>query len=128
MTHDFMKPQPVAADIYFLRMILHDWSDKFCVSILRNTVAAMRPGSRILIMDAVLPPAGDWPTILERGARAADLQMGLLFNAKERDIEQWKELFSAADPRLEIRSVTSPPRSLMSIIEVGFAEGKNGLS
>lgn len=34
--HNFFNPQTVAADVYFLKMILHDWPDKYAVRILRN--------------------------------------------------------------------------------------------
>ncbi|KAI8941843.1 hypothetical protein NX059_003042 [Plenodomus lindquistii] len=43
MTHDFLKPQPVrGADIYLLRWVLHDWSDKYCIMILQNLIPALK--------------------------------------------------------------------------------------
>lgn len=39
--HDFLTPQPVkGADVYLLRWILHDWSDKYSIQILRSLVPA----------------------------------------------------------------------------------------
>lgn len=55
MTHDFMKPQLVTADVYILRWILHDYSDKYCRKILKNITLAMKRGSRILIVESLLP-------------------------------------------------------------------------
>lgn len=43
------------AKAYFLRRILHDFSDPFCVAILSKIVPAMAPDSRILIADLMLP-------------------------------------------------------------------------
>lgn len=48
--HDFFEPNPVEhADVYWLRYILHDWSDEYCVRILSAIKSAMGPRSRILI-------------------------------------------------------------------------------
>lgn len=53
--HDFFTAQPVkGARAYFLRMVLHDWSDDDCRRILGHLKDAMEPGySRILICDCV---------------------------------------------------------------------------
>lgn len=38
MAHDFFNEQPVKdADVYFFRLVFHDWSDKDCFRILRAT-------------------------------------------------------------------------------------------
>jgi hypothetical protein len=126
MVHDFYKPQPVEADVFFMRMIMHDYPDKYCIKILRPLVKALRPGGRLLIMDAVLPPVGGAPAPIERFMRAQDLQMLTLTNAKERDHEQWTELMRMTDPRLQIKSITLPPGSAMAIIEVVLEEAANG--
>lgn len=50
MVHDFFTEQPIqGADVYFFRWILHNWSDKYCVQILRNLIPALKNGARILI-------------------------------------------------------------------------------
>ncbi|KAJ4298318.1 hypothetical protein N0V90_006218 [Kalmusia sp. IMI 367209] len=55
MAHDFFTPQPVTADIYYLRWILHNWPDKYCINILRNLIPALKAGALILIHEQVLP-------------------------------------------------------------------------
>ena len=56
MEHNFLTEQPVKdAAVYFFRWIFHNWSDKYCVQILRNHVPALKPGARIVIMDNCLP-------------------------------------------------------------------------
>ena len=49
-----------------------------------------------------------------------DLEMMTNFNSKERDIEDWQDLFTRADPRLKIRQVNKPPGSVNSIIEASI--------
>ncbi|CAI7591567.1 unnamed protein product [Penicillium glandicola] len=121
--HDFTNPQPVqGADAYLLRMILHDWSDVEAVAILKHVVVAMdRAKSRLLIMDTVLPKPGSVPVSEERIVRARDLTMMQAFNSKERDLEDWNELFAAADSRLQLVKVLQPLRSAMSVLELVLA-------
>lgn len=122
--HDFQEPQPVlAAEIYLLRMILHDWPDDSAITILRCLVEAMDPNkSRLLIMDTVLPTPGSVPTSEERIARARDLTMMQSFNSRERELEDWLNLIKAADPRLQLVEVRHPTASAMSILELGLSE------
>ncbi|KAI3399734.1 hypothetical protein diail_5801 [Diaporthe ilicicola] len=59
MAHDFLTEQPVhGADVYFFRWIFHNWSDKYCVKILRNLIPALKPGAKVVINDNVLPKPG----------------------------------------------------------------------
>lgn len=55
MAHDFFVPQSVTgADAYLFRWILHNWSDKYCVRILRALVPALKPGARIILNEHIL--------------------------------------------------------------------------
>ncbi|KAF2219181.1 O-methyltransferase [Elsinoe ampelina] len=121
MPHNFLEPQPIqGADVYFLRMILHDWPDSICETILRHITGAMRhkKGAKLIVMDTILPMPGEWPSLEERMVRTADLQMGLLFNARERDLDEWKALFHRADVGLETLNVVQPKGSQMGIMEL----------
>jgi len=70
MAHDFFQEQPVKdADVYFYRWIFHNWPDKYCIKILKALVPALKKGSRILIVDFVMPPYGVLPNDLERKLR-----------------------------------------------------------
>jgi hypothetical protein len=55
MSHDFFTPQTVVADVYLLRWILHNWSDKYCVRILRALIPALKPGARVIVNEDVRP-------------------------------------------------------------------------
>ena len=52
--HDFFTPQPVrGAAVYFMKHILHDWSDPYAARILKQIVPAMAPTSRIVFMEGL---------------------------------------------------------------------------
>ncbi|EXJ93212.1 hypothetical protein A1O3_01769 [Capronia epimyces CBS 606.96] len=49
MAHDFFNVQPVKdADVYFMRYILHNWSDKYAARILKNLVPSLKDGARLV--------------------------------------------------------------------------------
>ena len=53
--NDFFTGQPVKnAAVYFMRMILHDWSDEYCVKILKHLRAAAAPVTNLLIIHSVM--------------------------------------------------------------------------
>ncbi|KAF1826400.1 S-adenosyl-L-methionine-dependent methyltransferase [Dissoconium aciculare CBS 342.82] len=119
MAHDFFEPQTVVADIYLLRWILHNWSDKHCVRILRALTPALKPGARIVINEDVRSSFGSavpsrWR---EEKMRSADLTMLQLFNGKERDLQEWQDLLEMADPRFHFRNVSKPAGSALSVME-----------
>lgn len=123
--YDFFTPQPVqGADVYLLRTILHDWSDADAIRILRGIVQAMGPSSRLLIMDMVLPNVGLGPRTFEAALRQKDLTMIQTFNAKEREVDEWRDLLARADARLGIRAIEQPPGSELSVIEAILSSGK----
>ena len=49
--HDFFTPQKVQADVYYLKWILHNWSDKYAVQILKNLSLGMKPGSKVILYE-----------------------------------------------------------------------------
>ena len=53
--HDFFEPQPVQADVYFFRHVLHDWPDADCVRILQALIPALKDGARVLISEGAMP-------------------------------------------------------------------------
>ncbi len=119
--HDFFTPQPVKhADVYFFKHILHDWADPLSVRILRALLPALKPGSRVILMDGVLPPRGSVPLQFERMVTALDLQMLIALNARERSVEDWKALFKEADERFQFRGMRQPPGSAAALIEFAF--------
>jgi 6-hydroxytryprostatin B O-methyltransferase len=116
--HDFMKPQKIPADVYFYRFIFHDWPDNMSVQIIQNNVPAMKRGSRIIVMDGVMPEPGETSNFVLRMNTSMDLQMMAAFNAKERRKEDWINLFREADKRLVVKQFLQPRGSALTLIEV----------
>jgi SAM-dependent methyltransferase len=108
---DFFSSVPSGGDAYLLSRILHDWNDDDAIRVLRACRSAMRPGARLLVVDAVLPDrARDLP-----GAIRMDLLMLLLLNARERTAPEFGALLSAAGFRLHRVVPTGSPTGLAVI-------------
>lgn len=58
MVQDMFAPQSVEADVYFFRWIFHNWSEKYCTSILKALIPALKPGARIIINETCMPEPG----------------------------------------------------------------------
>lgn len=58
MVHNFFVPQTVKADIYFFRWIFHNWSDKYCILILKALIPALKPGAKIIVNETCMPDPG----------------------------------------------------------------------
>ena len=80
MKQDMMEPQRLMADVYVLRFVLHDWSDKYAAQILRNLLPALRPGARIAIMENILPEPNVMPKMVEKIQRYASFSPFPLFH------------------------------------------------
>ncbi|KAI9873469.1 MAG: hypothetical protein M1830_000374 [Pleopsidium flavum] len=125
MAHDFLTEQPVkGADIYFFRWIFHNWSDKYCTQILRSLIPALKPGARVVIMDNVLPEPNTLPLWPEERIRSMDLTMLELQNSREREIDDWAELFRQADARYKFLGGKQPKGSRLWIIEAIWQDEK----
>lgn len=70
MGHDFFEEQPVKdADVYFLRWILHDWSDANATKILTKLTPALKRGANVIIQEFIVPPSGTTPFYYEKTIR-----------------------------------------------------------
>ncbi|OAL05199.1 S-adenosyl-L-methionine-dependent methyltransferase [Phaeosphaeriaceae sp. SRC1lsM3a] len=119
-THNLFDPQPVSADIYMLKWILHDWPDVESVAILRALVPALKPGARVVFIDYVgkqEPSDVELPRSIQGFGTATDLRMMALFNAKERPVSAWKEIFKQADERYDVVRVDADPLTFMCVLE-----------
>ncbi|KAJ5939000.1 hypothetical protein N7466_002134 [Penicillium verhagenii] len=90
--HDFFTPQPVKyARVYYLKHIMHDWSDGNCRIILGHITAAMEMGySKILIEDHIVPDqnAGSRDTLV-------DMIVMVWCPGIERTRQQWRDLLKS---------------------------------
>lgn len=71
--HDFFQPQDVQADVYYFRWILHNWADKYAVSPLRALIPQLRPGTKIILQDSIMPEPGVIPLHKEQDLRFVSL-------------------------------------------------------
>ncbi|TKA41473.1 hypothetical protein B0A55_13659 [Friedmanniomyces simplex] len=113
MPYDFFTPQPIAgARAYFLRDIMHNWSDAKCKSILQNVAAAMdKDYSTLLIDQYVLTPIG-------ADLRAAEMDILMLLHTSgiQRTVPMWENLLSSAG--LGLVKIWSSNGASESVLEV----------
>jgi len=116
LEHDFFKPQPVAADCYILRFILHNWSDYDAQRIISSLASAFRPGTKLIAFDHVLPEPGSISAHMETVVRNMDITMYGLMAGKERSQEDFVKIVKKGDPRMELKSCVTPPGSAASAL------------
>lgn len=103
MQHNFFSLQPIkGAGVYLLRQITHNWNDADCVKILQAIVPVLEPGSSLLINDTIMPEHGALTRYEERNLRQVDMMMFVALGAKQRTMENFRNLLHQADPRLKV--------------------------
>ncbi|KAI0844633.1 putative O-methyltransferase [Daldinia vernicosa] len=120
--HDFFEPQPRRdVDAFYLRWILHNWSDKNAIRILKALVPGMKHGTRVIINEYVLKD-GPETRYTRKHHRNLDLIMFAVWNAKERTEANWKEIIEAVDSRLRFKGSRQIEGSILCIIEAVWEE------
>ena len=109
----FFEGVPAGADAYFLSHIIHDWSEEQCLTILAHCRKAMTPGSKLLIVEMVLPE-GDAP----HPGKMLDMVMLAIPGGQERTAAEYDELLRKAGLRMT-RIV--PTESAVSVVEAVLA-------
>jgi len=126
---DFFKESPVKdCDFYYMRHVLHDWSDAESVKILEGIRKVMNAGSKLLIQEFAVPQLVRSSTSLNKQAPepllpnygigrvitySADIHMLNLANAKERTVIEFEAL--ATTSGFKLNKITEAGE--MSIIE-----------
>ncbi|KAI1740456.1 sterigmatocystin 8-O-methyltransferase [Xylaria scruposa] len=128
--HDFFQPQVIVADVFFLRLILHNWTDKSTLTLAWGPMGSLgpvgfglwvqmaNPRARVIIMDACMKERGILPLWREKIVRKVDMMMGAFLNARERTYGEWKSLLADADPRFVLTEVIEPQDSSLALIDV----------
>lgn len=106
----FFEDVPSGADVYLLAWVLHDWDDEAAGRILASCRRAMTATSRLLILEAVLPP-----TDVVHFSHYGDLVMMALFEGRERTCEHLARLLQGNGLRVHAVHTTSSPRSVLDV-------------
>ncbi len=106
----FFERIPVGGDAYLLSHIIHDWSEAQCLTILGHCRRAMNPGSRLLLIEMVLPP-GNVP----HPGKVLDMMMLVGPGGQERTEQEYGTLLGQAGFRL---TRVVPTESAVSVVEV----------
>ena len=100
VAQDFLESVPSGADAYVMKWIIHDWSDEDSATIFKNCRRAMRKDSRLLTVEAILPP-GNAPSF----HKFMDLNMMVMLGGRERTESEFRTLLEAAD--LEMTGISA---------------------
>ena len=106
---DFFRTVPSGSDAYLMSHILHDWPDDRCRALLENCHKAMKPGSKLLIVEMIVPP-GNEPSV----AKLLDIEMLVTTGGRERTVAEFQGLLKASC--FELARVV-PTNESISVIE-----------
>lgn len=105
---DFFKSVP-EADLYLLKLILHDWTDAQSEAILANIRKAIRPGGHVVIIESILPE-----TVQPHPGYFMDLNMMVMTGGRERKASEYGAMLEKTGFRLD-KVVPTP--TLLSVVE-----------
>jgi hypothetical protein len=105
----FFDSVPAGGDAYLLSHIIHDWSEDQCLTILGNCRRVMNSGSRLLIIEMVIP-GGNTP----HPGKMLDLMMLVGPGGRERTEPEYAALLGKAGLRL---TQVVPTDSAVSVVE-----------
>ena len=93
---DFFSDLPAGADAYLLSRVVHDWDDADAGRILATCHRAMPEGSRLLLIEAILPErAIDQPAVIRM-----DINMLLFLHGRERTASEFGRLLDERNFRM----------------------------
>jgi orsellinic acid C2-O-methyltransferase len=91
----FFEGVPLQGDLYLMKSVLHDWGDEQAALILDRCRQAMKPGSRLVLVERPLPErVGTTPE--DRALARSDLNMLVGLAGRERTLAQYSSLIERA--------------------------------
>ncbi|QCL97750.1 methyltransferase [Agrobacterium tumefaciens] len=99
-----------AADLFLLKMILHDWDDDECVRILSNMRRRVSPGGKLFIIEHIVPANGE-----PHFSKLYDIHMMCWGSGKERTEDEYSVLLRRAG--WSMTGVHYPANRAMGVIE-----------
>jgi len=110
---NFFEAVPEGGDLYTLKWIIHDWEEAKALAILRNVRKAMKPGAKLMLIEAVVKD-GPEPDF----AKWMDINMLVIPGGQERTVEEYRELLNKAGFRLE-RTIPTKAFPTMLLASLG---------
>jgi len=110
-----MFEQVPSADLYIMKMILHDWNDDECIKILSYIHKSASDKSKVFIVEHIVPD----PTT-PHFSKLFDIHMMCATSGRERTIEEYKSILSQSGWR---HIQTHYPKSNM----IGVIEGTKAI-
>jgi hypothetical protein len=102
---DFFQAVPPGGDAYIMKHIIHDWDDGRAATILRNIHSAMgAKKGKVILLESVLAP-GNAPHF----GKFIDIEMLAMVSGRERNAQEFGELFDRAGFRLNRIVPTASP-------------------
>lgn len=89
----FFDAVPTGGDVYVLARVLHNWGDEKALLILRRVRAAMSPGTRLVVLEQLVPDEDSAP---DAASGMVDLLMLVLLEGHDRTEEQYRDLLTEA--------------------------------
>lgn len=89
---DMFSPWPFKADLYLISRVIHDWADEQAIAILKNCREAMKPTSKLMVVERILPEDKEAALLF----LLSDLHMLVGVGGQERSLEEYQKLFQAA--------------------------------
>jgi ubiquinone/menaquinone biosynthesis C-methylase UbiE len=109
----FFESVPASADAYILSHVIHDWSEEQCLTILGNCRRVMKPESKLLLVEFVLP-ADNSP----HPGKFLDMVMLTVTGGEERTADEYGTLLAKAGLRM---TRVVPTDSAASVVEAVLA-------
>jgi hypothetical protein len=82
---------PSAADVYSLKMILHDWNHSECTRILQTIRRRAKPNSRVFVAEHIVPSPSE-----SHFSKLFDIHMMCWGSGQERTEEEYASLFATS--------------------------------
>jgi hypothetical protein len=105
----FFDAVPEGGDAYMLSHIIHDWDEASCIKILGNCRRAMKPTSRLLLVEMVIPPGNDF----HPGKLSDMIMLAFTPGGCERTAAEYAALFGKAGFSLTRVVPTASPVSVV---------------
>ncbi|XP_042063439.1 acetylserotonin O-methyltransferase-like [Salvia splendens] len=91
------------ADVVMLMFVLHNWSDKECVEILKRCKEAVPAGTgKVIIVDAILDEEGGGDKLTGARLGLDVTMMAVTFEGKERTYDEWAYILNEAGFRKHV--------------------------